>query len=368
MRAFTCAFLALILALTLACGSSSKTFPQVSFVYVSGQSANAVQALSLRQNGQLQALSVSTFPTNPRPSSMALTPAKNFLYVANDTANTVSGFSLDHTTGVLNPVGTAVTPSPVGTTPISVGVSSNGQFLFVLNQGSSNISVFSIDTRGLLTPVAGSPFPAPANPQFMLVSPSASFVYISAGNTIATLPFSATGAIGAAVSTFTSPSAGATIQGTAIDSKGQFLYATDSTNNQLLVLSPQPSGALTQVGSPAPTGTKPVNVAVNSSGNLVYVSNQGSNDVTGYQVNAGALTLVTGSPFATGGSGASGNALLTAPGYLIFDASNTFLLVCNTNTRSIAVFLIDTTTGAALPVTDSPFGQGTAPTWLVSTI
>ena len=382
MKALICALLGFALAVIGGCGSSTKTFPQISLVYASGSGTNAVQGFSLKQNGELTALNVNSFSTNPRPVSMALTPSKNFVYVANDTSNTVSGFSLDHTSGLLTPVGTAVPPSPICpanvpcSTPISVGVSSDGQFLFVLNQGNptavptaipANISVFSVDARGLLTQVAGSPFAAPASPQFMVVSPNAAFIYVSAANTVVALPFSAGGAVGAPVSTFTSPSAGATIAGTTIDSKG-FLYATDSTNNQLLVLSGQSTGTLTQVGAPVATGTKPVNVAANSTGTVVYVSNQGSNNISGFQANAGALTPVANSPFITAGSGATGSALLTAPGFLIFDASNTYLLVSNTGTKAIAVFLIDPATGSAFQVTDSPFGQTLSADWLISTI
>jgi 6-phosphogluconolactonase (cycloisomerase 2 family) len=374
MKALSCAFWAFILIVIAGCGGSS-TAPQIDLVYAAGQGQNAIQGFSLRQDGTLQALTVSSFGTNPRPVALAFTPAKTFVYVANDTSNTVSGFSVDHTSGVLTPVGTAVPPTPICpatlpptvtcSTPINVGVSSNGQFLFSLNQGSSNISVFNIDARGLLSPVAGSPFPAPANPQFMAVSPNANFVYVSAANTIVTLPFSTSGVIGAAASTFTSPTAGATIKGTAIDNKGQFLYATDSTNNQLLSLSVQSSGVLSLVGPPSATGTTPVNAAVDFTGNFVYSSNQGSNDVSAFKANAGVLTAVSGSPFITAATGATGVALTTAPGYLTTDTTNGFLLVSNTGTRSITVFGIDPTNGSLVQAPNSPFGQAFAPDWIL---
>src|SRR5262249_59949217 len=121
-----------------------------------------------RTDGQLSPLAIASFPTVPIPVAMALTPAKNFFYVANSTSNAVSGFTVDHLSGDLAPIGTALLPTPVGTKPVSLGVNSGGQFLFVLNQGSTNISVLSIDTtRGLLTQIAGSPFAVAANPQML---------------------------------------------------------------------------------------------------------------------------------------------------------------------------------------------------------
>ena len=124
-----------------------------------------IHAFSEKSTGDLSPLAVSSFATIPRPVSIALHPSKNFLYVPNQTSNTVSGFTIDHTAGVLTPIGTALPPTPVCnpgvcSNPIGVAVNSGGQFLFVLNQGSASpavpasISVFNIDqTRGLLSPV-----------------------------------------------------------------------------------------------------------------------------------------------------------------------------------------------------------------------
>ena len=63
------------------------------------------------------------------------------------------------------------------------------------------------------------------------------------------------------------------------------------------------SGALTPVtGSPFAAGTKPYNVAIDPKGNFAYVTNFGSNNVSAYTINtsSGALTPVAGSPFVTG--------------------------------------------------------------------
>src|SRR3954470_19940023 len=177
--------------------SSSSTAPTLAFLYVVGQGDNAIHAFDEKTTGDLSSLGVPSFATIPRPVSIALHPSRNFLYVPNETSNTVSGFTIDHTAGVLTPIGTALSPTPVCSpgvcsNPIGVAVNSGGQFLFVLNQGSASpavpvsISVFNIDqTRGLLSPVSGSPFAfaslvAP-NPQFLAISPTQGFLYVSNG-------------------------------------------------------------------------------------------------------------------------------------------------------------------------------------------
>jgi len=299
---------------------------------------------------------------------MALHPSKNFVYVANSASNAVTGYSLNHSTGVLTPVGTAITPTKVGTNPVGLGVSSNGQFLFVLNQGSASISVFSIDqARGLLTEIAGSPFAVPATAKFITVSPTAGFLYLSNGSagTISVLSFGSNGALTQIPTSPVSGPAGANIAGTTIDAKGQFLYAADSANNGVAAFSIAASGGLTPVAAkPFPAGTQPVAVAVDSTGTLLYSANFGSNDVSAFTVSSGVLTAVAGSPFATAGSGVID---ASQPVFLTVDPTNGFLYVANQGSRSIAAFTIKASDGTLSFVTNPPLSQSFPPTWLLST-
>src|SRR5579862_1022844 len=83
-------------------GSNNSTVaPTLAFAYVVGQGDNGIHAFTQTSVGDLQFLSTSTFPTSPRPVSIAVHPSHNFLYVPNLTSNTVSGFNIDHTDGVL---------------------------------------------------------------------------------------------------------------------------------------------------------------------------------------------------------------------------------------------------------------------------
>jgi 6-phosphogluconolactonase len=366
MKAIFRVFVVLMAMAVVGCGSSNAP-RQVGLVYLVGSGTNTIQGFSQKDDGQINSLNVSSFNTSPRPVSMALTPDKQFLYVANLTSNTVSGYTVNHTSGVLTPVGEALPPSPVGILPINVGVDSTGHFLYVLNQGNatagtSTISVFAIDTaRGILTQIAGSPFPVPANPQYMLVSPTAPVLYVVAGSPSTITAFAITGGAVAATSsgTFTGP-ANANITSLAVDPKAQFMYATDFGNGNVISLN---LGTLTPVaGSPFTAGTGPDAVTVDSTGTLVYVSNKGSNDVSAFSSASGVLSPITGSPFTTIGTG---TVAPTAPGFLTVDSTNKFLYVANTATNGVAAFLINPD-GTLLAIPNSPFAQIVSPTWIVT--
>jgi 6-phosphogluconolactonase (cycloisomerase 2 family) len=343
-------------------------------MYVVGQGDNGIRAFSEKSTGELTPLAVPSFPTIPRPVSIAVHPSRNFLYIPNETSNTVSGFTVDHVAGVLTPIGTALSPTPVCnpgvcSNPIGVAVNTAGQFLFVLNQGtapsiSASISVFNIDqTRGLLSPASFTTL-AIANPQFLAISPTQGFLYVSNG-TAGNVSAFAIGSGGALTELSGSPfslGAGATAAGLAIDPKGQFLYAADSANNKIATFNVT-GGPLAAVGSFS-AGTKPVAVAVDNTSSFVYSANQGSNDVSAFSTASGALTQVAGSPFLVQPTGSIGT---PQPIFLTVDVSNTFLYVANVGSSSISAFGIKGADGTLGLITNSPFIQAIQPLWIVTT-
>ena len=378
MFTVTLLFIAVLLSGCLG-SSSSSIAPTLAFLYVVGQGDNSIHAFDEKSTGDLSGVAVPSFATIPRPVSIALHPSRNFLYVPNQTSNTVSGFTIDHTSGVLTPIGTALAPTPVCnpgvcSNPIGIAVNSGGQFLFVLNQGSASpavpasISVFNIDqTRGLLSPIAGSPFAfaslSAPNPQFLAISPTQGFLYVSngaAGN-ISAFAIGASGAL-TELGSPVSLGAGAVAAGLAIDPKGQFLYAADSANNKIASFNVA-GGPLAAVGS-FPAGTKPVAVTVDNTSSFVYTANQGSNDVSAFTTASGALTQVAGSPYLVQPTGSVGT---PQPIFLTVDVSNTFLYVANFGSSSISAFGIKSSDGTLGLITNSPFFQGIAPLWMVST-
>lgn len=386
MKAFIATSLLIIIVLLSGClgSSNSSIAPTVAFMYAIGTGDNGIHGFNQLSTGDLGFFAISSFATAPRPVAIAVHPSHNFLYVPNLTSNTVSGFNIDHTAGVLTPIGTAVPPSPAcanaGTcaNPIGAGVDSAGHFLYLLNQGTgapssipATISVFSIDaTRGLLTPIAGSPFPfasltAPT-PQFIATSPNSAFFFVSNGTTGTVSAFSI-GTSGAPTEVAGSPftvGAGANVTGLAIDPKGQILYAADSANNKVAAFTIT-NGVLAPVaGSPFAAGTTPVSIAVDSSSTFVYAANKGSGDISAYKSSSGVLTPIAGSPFTSLPAGTVGT---PQPSFVTIDLTNSFLYVANTDTSSISAFFIKPSDGTLTQITNSPFGVGIGVTWMAIT-
>jgi 6-phosphogluconolactonase len=87
---------------------------------------------------------------------------------------------------------------------------------------------------------------------------------------------------------------------------------------------------------------------------FVYVANRGSNNVSGYTIDAGngSLAPIIGSPFAAG----------NLPVALAVDPTGTYAYLVNQTDSTISAFTIDRTSGALTPVSGSPFATGTSPT------
>jgi 6-phosphogluconolactonase (cycloisomerase 2 family) len=100
---------------------------------------------------------------------LAIDPHSKFLFVTLITGG-VAAYPINAASGVL---GTAAAGSPfaTGTNSYSVTVDPSGQFVYVCNDGSANVSEFSLAAgTGVLTPIAGSPVSAGANPDFIAIN------------------------------------------------------------------------------------------------------------------------------------------------------------------------------------------------------
>src|SRR4051794_25550717 len=85
----------------------------------------------------------SNVPTGGRPTSFTVDPSGRFAYVANIKSNNISAYAVDAARGVLRPV--AGSPFRAGTHPYSVTIHPSGALAFVANQHSNDISVYRID-------------------------------------------------------------------------------------------------------------------------------------------------------------------------------------------------------------------------------
>ena len=184
--------------------------PQILYVANNGGSDD-ISAFLINPNYQtgtdfLSPVSGSPFPAGGNPVSLAV--VDTFLYSANPDATnpSISGFSIDISSGVLTPLSgspfplpvshniatdnafhlyvtsganvlgygidaTTGAPTPLPGFPVFAGANAysitieNEQFLYVADDGAANVAAFRIDATGSLTPIAGSPFAAGNHPE-----------------------------------------------------------------------------------------------------------------------------------------------------------------------------------------------------------
>ena len=135
--------------------------------------------------------------------------------------------------------------------------------------------------------------------------------------------------------------------------------STDGMNGDVSAFTVNPNtGALTAVaGGPVTADQNPSAVAVDTSGQFVYVSNGNSGDVSIFNVDpvAGTLTFKANAY----SSGTSGQSLAVAP-------SDNYLFVGgignpNNSTGSVSAFTLNPNSGSLNPVLSSPYPAGDAP-------
>jgi 6-phosphogluconolactonase len=384
-------------------------------------------------NGAAYAVTVKTQPSSPAQScavvgngsgtvngasvtDVAVVCVGRFAYAANAGDNTISVYSIDSTTGALTAVGT---PVPTGTSPYAIAARQDGQYVYVVNEISNNISVYAVNaTSGELTAIPGSPFAAGTNPQALTFDPSGAYLYVAnkGSDTLSAYAVDAgTGALAplspAMYATGTGPSAVVDSNGESVSSEGGFVYVanTGGSNNISVFAITAGTGALTPVvGSPFAAGGNPHSLALTPftpwdyGAVFLYTANFDgtSSTISGFSVDpdTGALTALSGSPFAvsvsnyigtdltgtylyvTTGAGVVGysidaTGLLTAlTGYPVasganaysvtVDPSNQFLYVGNGGSANVSGYKLNAANGELTAIPGSPFAAGSQPDFI----
>jgi 6-phosphogluconolactonase (cycloisomerase 2 family) len=285
-----------------------------------------------------------------------------FAYAVNSTAGTLSGYSIDATTGAL----TALPGSPLavhGSSALQQAlIDPSGSFLYVVDSGANVVFAYVINqSKGSGLPIPGSPFATGKTPVSLTFDYTGTYLYVAnnADNTISA--YTVTIATGALTPIAGSPFA---ISGTnpgprQIIAAGAYLFAVNSNTSTVDVFSIAPgTGALTETGngSPYATDTGPHSLAIDPTGNVLYTANLGpasAGSISAFTLDLsnGVLTPVAGNPLA-----------IPVLNTISIDSKSKYLFV--TEAAGVAVYpIINTATGAldATPVTGSPFTTGTNP-------
>ena len=266
-------------------------------------------------------------PNTDTPSEIQTEYTSRVVYVGDTTANNIQVFT----------TGTALTPrgAPTPFTSVkSIAVDPQGTYIIALGNGtitSAGINASAGGSMGTLQP--GGPaniLTQAGNWSSGAVDPTGLWLVAldSAGKTLQSIQFTpiqngfavavppdpqdgALTAVGAPVATgLSAPSA------VTFDPLGRFVFVSDATAGKIAVFTfNESTGALAASGTPVTvdaTGTG--RVSIDASGTYLYAAvtgNGGSvaSGVAAYKINSttGALTALTGSPFATG-AGTSGTA------------------------------------------------------------
>jgi 6-phosphogluconolactonase len=220
----------------------------------------------------------------------ATTKVGRYVYVAE--SGQIAVYALNPATGQFKAI-QAVGQSTFG----GITVHPSDKFLYV-STGSTSIAGYKIGTNGLLTQIAGSPFPTTYASGWIVFTPS-----------------------------------------------GKFAWTENYPNNAEAFSVDTTTGVLTSLG-PVALGSGTSDVEITPKGNFLYAANNGDSTISGFAINAttGALTAVPGSPFA-GGPGCA-SSLIHPSGKFVygqnFDAT-------------ISAFSINQKTGTLTPVPGSPF-------------
>jgi len=250
--------------------------------------------------------------------SLAVDPAAAYLFAGGTNAGTGSGgsgvscinglagrlFNYSISAGVLTELNSG--PYIIDGIPCGLAIDPAGQFVFAAINVPAELVVFSINADGSLNELSSGPFQNGGS-----------------SNT----PF-----------------------GIAVYPTGGYVFVTDNTADTVSVYSYSAAGALSQVGNPYPVGGAPESVTVDPTGQFLYVANSKGGTVWGFTINAatGALTSINGSPFDTGQGGS------TTPTAVAVEPSGQYLYVANGDASTVSIFGIVPGTGVLTAVGPAP--------------
>jgi len=271
------------------------------FVYVSSNlGSGGINGFIISQNtntlGQLTSAGVTA--TLAAPVAIAVDPAARAVYAVEDGAQ-VEGFTITASTGALaaqkNSPYSLVPPEAGGVSPTSVTVAASGGFLFV---GMSNGDILSVPinsdgTLNIATIVKTTPLAGVINVAALTADPTVRLLYAVDGTTnISAYSInSSTGALVALRATPFSAGQGPVSVGVAsVNGTPTYVFtANDGGTLGAFIITSNPP--LTVVaGSPFPSSITPLALAVDPSGNFLYlVGSGGSNTVLSFVIVGGAL-------------------------------------------------------------------------------
>lgn len=368
-------FLVLILAAFCPLATAQNASPAFLFLLENGGSpTGTIRVFSVNAStGAITEVPGSPFNAGLGPESLALDPTGRFLYVANNLSDDVTAFSIDPTSGALTEL--PGSPASIGGETQAIGIDPTGRFLYVfaINGPGQSLFEFTIDgVSGVLTAV-----PSAAQPGVFTTAitfdPMGNYGYLSTGSpdpgssnpiVVCSIDFT-TGAL-TPVGSGQPVAGGASLA--AVSPNSNFLYSVDTVTSKLDAFNVSAQGlSLAEIPqSPYPIPLNPFSMVVHPSGNFLFVVNEnqnffnaqspsqavGSVSVFSIDHGSGALTAVSGSPFADGINPLS--VVVDPTGSFAYTTSTTYPNGV-TGFAQIMGFSIDQASGILNPLAWSPW-------------
>lgn len=298
--------------------------PNGSLLYVGDFLSAQIDSFSVTTNGALSSSGLQPVGVPAEsPASLTTDISGSFLYIADQVGGNIGELPIG-SGGALGPTPTTST-SVSGSAPVFVTTDPTGQFIYAANSGPGTISAYSISLPSGALSSVGSSVSAGTGTDWIVADPSGRFLYSTAFNSNSLQEFLITAGTGLpTVNTnpflpvgpsASNPGASSAV----IEPSGKFVYATNKSLNQIFAYSIDPAtGLLSSIHTNNPdsqvadTGTTPVALAVDISGQYLYCVNSGSNDINIYKINLadGTLTPVGTSTIPTGGTGSVSIAMI----------------------------------------------------------
>ena len=280
--------------------------PGKRFLYVASSAGEVRGYVIVTPTLNLMPVSGSPFATNAPP--VAIADFGDFVLTANGSANTLSVFGvLDDT-----PCGSCTSQYGILATPPNVyaagadpsAIVATSQYVYAVNTGGRSVSVYRFDTQndtgfGTLTPVVGSPFLTAGSPNGLVIDPTATHVYTTESQPNEVSGFSIDATNGSLTPIPGSPFAASyAIRSPVMDAGGKRLHVANGTDVDCFLVD-STTGALTEIGLSYTNGHA-IALALDGPDNFLYVLDNVDNQVEVFSIDPtdGALTLITGSPFA----------------------------------------------------------------------
>jgi len=339
--------------------------------------------------------------TSGRPRALLLHPDKELAYVACPDTATIDVFALDSSADGVDPVMTV----SAGSSPTELVFDESGRQLYALNVDSNDVSVFAVDletgtleaeepvrTRAAAThlavlrgdrpallqgefayavnaesddlsafhihPLTGALIPGGANaatgddPGWVVVDPIGRFLWVANRGDGTLSQFSIVPATGEVTESVPPYELGATPGGLAVCPSGAYLFASLNDSNEVVAFSVHPAtGALTETDR-APSAAGPAEVAVDPTGQFVYVSILGTsaNSISTYAVLDGTFQAPPLEAAAPGG-----------PGRVRFAPDGARAYVPLESSRLLVPYLIDSQTGGLSVLAEGAEGTLSSP-------